>query len=429
MNLSDGEKIEKILSDLKFQKTDSEKEADVIIVVSCSIRQVVIDKILRRAKNWQRKRKAKLLTTIVTGCVVDADKEKMSGFFDYVLDIKEIEELKNILRSNISLSSVIPAKAGIQRTWIPGHPGLDPGPNDIEVDNYLNISSNHQSSFQAYVPIMTGCNNFCSYCVVPYVRGREKSRPAKEIINECKKLIEQGYKEIVLLGQNVNSYDGGKLNFPKLLSEIDKIKGDFWMRFLTSHPKDLSNELIDVMKNGRHITPYLHLAVQSGDNKILQAMNRKYKIERFVEIVQKARKAIPGIMISTDVIVGFPGETKKQFNNTLKLFKQVGFDMAYISKFCARKGTEAAKLKDNILDKEKENRKNIINEELKKSALEINRRYIGRKVKVLVDEFKNGKCSGKTDTFKTVVFTGDKKMIGKFIEVEIKRADTWALFG
>ncbi|MFA6919063.1 MAG: tRNA (N6-isopentenyl adenosine(37)-C2)-methylthiotransferase MiaB [Patescibacteria group bacterium] len=414
MNFSDGEKLEKILIDLGYKKSPDEDSADIIAVVACSIRKSAIDRVYGKAHIWKKRRRSGKLKTILAGCVLDYDKKKLSSLFDFVVDIKDLAQLKKILSGT---------KATTRRK------------------SYLSLPGEMNSNFQASVPIMTGCNNFCSYCVVPYTRGREKSRPAKAIVEECQKLIKKGYKEIFLLGQNVNSYQSGKYSFPQLLKKVDEIKAlpaeaslgakeeDFWLRFSTSHPKDLSDNLLAVMKNGKHITPYLHLAVQSGDDKILEAMNRKYTVKHFLEIIAKARKAMPEVMISTDVIVGFPGESKKQFENTIKLFKKAEFDMAYISEFSPRKGTVAGKLKDDVSKIEKSKRKEELNELLKKTALKHNQKYIGRTVKVLVEKFKSGQCLGKTDTYKTVVFFGDKKLVGEFVEVKINKVGSWVLYG
>lgn len=402
MNQSDGEKLEKILIDLGYSRSCDESSADMIAVVACSIRKSAIDRVYGKARIWKKRRGHGKLKTILSGCVLDHDRKKLAELFDFVVDIKDLWKLKEALSQD-----KVAAKD----------------------KDYLSLLGKKQSDFQAYVPIMTGCNNFCSYCVVPHTRGREKSRPASKVISECKDLIVHGYKEITLLGQNVNSYKSGKYDFPKLIKEIDEIEGDYWLRFLTSHPKDLSDSLIRVMRDGKHIAPYLHLAVQSGDDEILRAMNRKYSVEHFLKIVEKVRKVLSGIMLSTDIIVGFPGEGKRQFENTVKLFRKARFDMAYISEFSPRRGTAAAKLKDDVSKIEKSRRKEIVNELLRKIALQHNEKYIGRKVKVLVEKFHDGRCVGKTDTYKLVIFPGDKELVGKFVEIKIDKVESWRLYG
>ncbi|MFA4871975.1 MAG: tRNA (N6-isopentenyl adenosine(37)-C2)-methylthiotransferase MiaB [Patescibacteria group bacterium] len=401
MNKSDGERIDAVLSSLGYEKTSQESEADLIIVVACSVRQSAMDRIYGKARNWQKRRSRGDLITILTGCVLDKDKNKLNNKFDLILPVTEINKIPNKL-ANLKI---------------------------IEVADYFHLAPKYNSNFQAYVPIMTGCNNFCSYCVVPYVRGKEVSRPAQEIITECKNLIKRGYKEITLLGQNVNSYKNGKYDFPKLLKKIDDIPGDWWLRFITSHPKDLSADLIKIMAKGKHLTPYLHLPIQSGDKDILKAMNRQYTPAHYLRLINKVRKNIPDVMISTDIIVGFPGETKKQFLNTVKIFKKIKFDMAYIAKYSQRSGTTAAELKDNVPQLEKVRRWRELTEVLKKTALENNKRLMGKTVRVLVEQFKNNKCLGKTHTFKTVTFESNKNLIGKFVKVKINQVYSWGLYG
>lgn len=402
MNHSDGEKLETIFNDLGYIKTDSETSADLVAVVACSIRKSAVDRVYGKAHNWQLRRKQGTLKTILTGCVMESDKKKFGNLFDLLVGIKEINKL--------------PAMLLLDKKQTTG------------INDYLNLPSKHKSSFQAYIPIMTGCNNFCSYCVVPYVRGREISRLSKDIISECKSLVKNGYKEITLLGQNVNSYKSGRYDFISLLKQIDNIPGEWRLRFLTSHPKDLSKELIEIIKTGKHITPHLHLPLQSGDDDILKAMNRKYSAKKFLRIIALARKKVPEIMISTDIIVGFPGEIKKQFQNTLKVFKEVQFHMAYISEYSSRKNTKAAKLNDNVAPAEKTRRKETLNELLKKTALANNKKYIDREVRVLVENYKNGNCIGKTETYKIVTFKGDKNLVGKFFNVKINKVSSWGLF-
>lgn len=402
MNVSDGEKVEAILSDLGYLKTGDESEADLIVAVACSIKQSAIDRVYGKAHNWQKRRGQGKLFTILTGCVLGKDKKKLAEIFDLVLDVKDISQIPQKL-SSLKI---------------------------INISDYFNIKPKHNSNFQAYVPIMTGCNNFCTFCVVPYTRGHEVCKKAEEIIKECRDLIKSGYKEITLLGQNVNSYKSGSYDFSKLLSTIDKIKGDYWLRFLSSNPQDFSDDLIKVMSSGRHITPYLHFAIQSGDDDILKKMNRRHSVAHYLKIIEKARKAIPNLMVSTDIIVGFPSETKKQFNNSLKIAKLVGYDMIYIGKYSNRIGTAASKiLKDNVSKPEKVRREKELNKVLITTALKNNKKYLNKTVKVLVEGRNKGKYYGKTDTFKTVIFSGQNDLIGQFTEVEIDEVNSWVLFG
>ncbi len=305
MNKSDSERIASILKKQGSLPALKESEADLIVINCCSVRQSAVNRAYAKVNKYFKKKKI-----ILTGCVLKEDKNKL--------------------------------KDKVSEFW---HP-----------DYYFECLPIHQSKFQAFLPIMTGCNNFCSYCVVPHTRGREKSKPANEIIKEAKSLVKNGCKEIVLLGQNVNSYKDKNINFPKLLKKINDIKGNFELNFITSHPKDMSDELIETMVKSQKLVKEIHLPVQSGDNEILQKMNRHYTVAQYKNLIKKIRQKIPGIKISTDIIVGFPGETKKQFENTVKLCKEIKFNKAYVSKYSSRQGTLAFKLKDNIPPQEKKNR-------------------------------------------------------------------------
>ena len=304
MNKSDSERIAALLEKKGYRPVKDEKQADLIVINICSVRQSAIDRVYNKIQNLSQKNKK----IILTGCILEKDKEKLKKH-GKIIKFKDLFKMKPILK--------------------------------------------HQEGF---IPIMEGCNNFCSYCVVPYTRGREHYRNKKEIINEARNLIKKGYQQITLLGQNVNSYP----NFPQLLEEIANLSGNFKLTFLTSHPKDFSDKLIDVMANSEKIVRYLNLPVQSGDNKILKKMNRPYTIGQYKKLVKKIRKKIPDIKLSTDIIVGFPEETKKQFENSVKLFREIGFNMAYISKYSPRPGTASSKMKDNVPLEEKKRREKTL---------------------------------------------------------------------
>ncbi len=431
MNKSDSERIAAVLENTGYKPASDINKANLMVVNMCSVRQSAVDRVygliskFKKLKTLPADRQVK---TILTGCILKKDKSKLSKLFDLVLDIEYLAKWPKILDSK--------NKKAIS------------GKELIKAANYLKIQSKYSNKFSALVPIMTGCNNFCSYCVVPYTRGREISRPAEEVICEIKKLIKKGYKEIWLLGQNVNSYKGSfktkltnnsngrmncesttKLSFPQLLKKINDIPGNFWIRFTSSHPKDFSGDLINAMADCEKVTEYLNLPVQAGDNKILKQMNRPYTVAQYKKLVKKIRKKIPNIALSTDIIVGFPGETKKQFGNTVKLFKEIKYDMAYINKFSPRTGTKAAKLKDNILQKEKDERKKILNEILKQTALKNNKKYVGKIVEILVNKTKKGFLIGKTREYKTVKVESKKNLLGQFAKVKITDALPWGLKG
>jgi tRNA-2-methylthio-N6-dimethylallyladenosine synthase len=448
MNHSDSERITSVLEKIGYKKSPDINEADLIVVNMCSVRQSAVDRVyglldkfeklktknskltLRRAQgDGERSRTIK---TILTGCILKADRKKFADRFDLILDIKDLSKLPKILHTKYSI---------------------------LHAKDYLKIKPKHKNSFSAFVPIMTGCNNFCSYCVVPYTRGREISRSAKEILVEIKNLVKKrtnpirnaisnGAREIWLLGQNVNSYksrintnrNSRDINFAKLLKMVNEISGNFWIRFTSPHPKDFSDELINTMTKCQKVTEYLNLPVQSGDDEILKRMNRPYTIKKYKEIVRKIREKIPGTSLSTDIIVGFPEETKKQFENTVKLFEEIKYDMAYIAKYSPRSGTVAAKLKDNVSPDEKERRYKILTKILKETALGKNKKYIGKEVEVLVESRKsnveggNYTFFGKTRTYKTVKlqttnYKLQTNLFGQFVKVKIIDALPWGLRG
>jgi len=312
MNESDSERIAAALKKQGHKSTKDVSRANLLVINACSVRQSAIHRVYDLIHKFHKTKKI-----ILTGCLLEADKKKMVG---------KVAEI-----------------------W---HP-----------DRYFACSPLRENKTIAYVPIMTGCNNFCSYCVVPFTRGREKSRPAQDIIKEVKSLVKNGHREIMLLGQNVNSYSTKHItysNFPRLLRALCVIADDFKISLMTSHPKDMSDELIKTIKDCPKISRKIHLPVQSGDNKILRVMNRKYTVAHYKNLIKKIRRAIPEAKISTDVIVGFPGETKKQFQNTVKLFREICFSKAYVAKYSPRAGTAAAKLKDNIQPAEKKRRWRIL---------------------------------------------------------------------
>jgi len=400
-NQADAERAATVLEKIGYEKTSNFFEADLVLVFACSVRQSAIDRIVGLKTKFRQIKKLRPVITILSGCVLKTDNKKLSVVFDLIIPNTDLPKLPLLLKKKVKN--------------LP--------------DNYLKIHPSYQSAFQACVPIMTGCNNFCAYCVVPYTRGRETSRKAKDVLFECQDLIKRGYKEIILIGQNVNSYADGKYNFPKLLKAVDGIKEDYWLSFATSHPKDLSDNLLKTMSQGKHIMPYLHLPVQAGDDEILRRMNRRYTAKHYINLIKKARRLIPEINISTDVIVGFPGETKKQFLNTAKLFKTVKYDMAYLAQYSPRVGTAAAKFDDNVVKPEKKRREEALNDILRRTANERNQVFVGRNIKVLVESFKDGFCYGRTWHFKNIRFPSPVDYSGQFVIVKVISAYAWGLNG
>lgn len=423
MNEHDSEKISWLLENMKYIKADNKEKSDLIIYNTCLVRENAELKVygqLGALKNLKRKNPKLIIA--VCGCMMQTEKARnviLSKYkhVDIIFGTNNIHKLPQLINSYKQTGKTVV---------------------DIEEENQEiveNIESNRKYSFKAFVDIMYGCNNFCTYCIVPYTRGREKSRDPKDIIYEIKKLAQAGYKEITLLGQNVNSY-GKTLNysytFAQLLKDINKIKGIERIRFMTSHPKDLSDELIEVMAELDKVCEQLHLPVQSGSNRILKSMNRKYTREDYLQLINKIKKAIPNISISTDIIVGFPGETEEDFNETLDLVKQIKYDSAFTFLYSTRKGTIAAKMENQIPDTVKHERFQRLLDTLYPIFYEENLKYLNKTVEVLVEEVsKNNEdvLTGRTRTGKLIHFKGDENLIGKMVNVKIKTAKSFTLEG
>jgi tRNA-2-methylthio-N6-dimethylallyladenosine synthase len=395
MNQADSERLSFYLQSQGFKWTDNQFTANIVVLVTCGVRQSAEDRVYGLVNTIRSKNK--LAKIVITGC------------------LSTRADVKQRLAKQVDMWLELP-------------------------DDYLKIKAKYSSKFLAYVPIGNGCNNFCSYCVVPYARGREVYRSAQAIILEVKKLIKDGYKEINLIAQNVNSYKSTfknkPLDFPGLLEIINNLPGKFIIRFSSSHPKDMSQKLIEDLGKLDKVAEHLHLAVQSGDNAILKKMNRRYTASHYQKLIKLARTAVARhkelpLAVTTDVIVGYPGETAKQFANSLKLFKAVKFDMAYIAEYSPRYGTAAAKLPDNISRAEKTKRATAINEVLKKTALANNLWYQNKTVEVLVDDlWKSGIYIGQTRTAKKVkIFGAPRNIIGQFVMVKIKKVKDFGLEG
>jgi tRNA-2-methylthio-N6-dimethylallyladenosine synthase len=395
-NVSDSERIAATLENIGYIK--NEENPDIAIVNFCSIRQSAVDKSLSKLK----KLKSSKVKTIATGCILERDRKIISKNSDLILDINDLPKWPKIIQNKKVLKS----------------------------KNYFSINPKRDSFFSALILAMTGCNNFCTYCAVPYTKGREYYRPAKNLLKECSDAINDGFKELWILGQNVNSYKDNEIDFSDLISMVDKIKGDFWIRFLSSHPKDFNQKLIDTIKNSKKITEYINLPVQSGDGEILKKMNRPYTISEYKKTAIKIRKEIPGAFLSTDIIVGFPGETNKNFKKTVDLFSLLKFDMAYISKYSPRPGTQSYKIKETVSFLEKKKRKDFLEKRLRKIITEKNLKLEGSFLDVLVERKDNkGFLYGKTRNYKTVKFLGPEKIIGNFVKIKIEKGLTWGLKG
>ena len=409
MNKSDSERISAVFEHLNCSAVDSIEEADYVVVNACSVRQKGIDRIwglVDKVRRIARKNRPKV---ILTGCLLLGDKKKFKESVDFVFNINNLPELEKYVSKQIVYTS----------------------------ENYFDVLPKTSSSYFGFIPIMTGCNNFCSYCAVPYVRGREMSRTVEEILVEIRKLVEQGCQAIELLGQNVNSYlptdqksfskkNPYHHNFAKLLWEVNQIKGIERVHFSSSHPKDMNDEAIDALKLPKQVN-YLHLALQSGDDGVLEKMNRKYTIADFEKIIKKVRKVRPNIALGTDIIVGFPGETEKQFENTLKFYKKMRFDISYHARYSERVGTAAAKLEDNVTREEKKKRWRRLQTLMEKITLEKNQIYLNKEISVLIDVCTKDYCEGNSLEMKRTRIYHGKHQPGGIVKAKVTKAMTWLL--
>ena len=407
------------LQKIGYTLTEDLETADLILFNTCCVRGTAEEKIYGKIGEIKKyKRQNPALIVGVVGCLAQKDGEnlvKHAPHIDFVLGTGRRGELASVVENFESKRRQVVDISNVS--------GM------IDDENILPIRA---GSVSAFVPIMYGCNNFCTYCIVPHVRGRERSRLPEEIISEVTETVNAGFKEITLLGQNVNSYNGGGKTFPQLLREVDKIENLKRLRFMTSHPKDLSDDLISAMAGGKNICEHIHLPVQYGSNKILQKMNRVYTVEKYLELVKKIRAAIPNISLTTDLIVGFPGETDETFNETLEFLQEVQFDMAFTFIYSKRTGTPAATFENQVDEKLKHSRLEKLMELQNKISLEKNLPYNGKIVEVLVEgASKTDKniFTGRTRQNKLVLFEHGAEKVGDIVNVKINQVQTWLFKG
>lgn len=422
LNVSDGEKIKGILKELGFSFTDSYEAADLILFNTCAVRESAEDRvygILGSIKQY----KSKNPNLIIGLCGCMASEEKTVGkvkahypYVDLVFGTAAMNRLPHLLLEHYEGKKLA-----------------------YDTAEYANFAEGHtqirESAWKASVPIMFGCNNFCTYCIVPYVRGRERSRKPEAILEEVTQLVEQGYKEIILLGQNVNSYgkdleDG--ISFAELLRRINAIPGEFVIRFLSSHPKDATTELLDTILTCEKVGKHLHLPVQCGSNRILKEMNRRYTVEQYLEIVHYLRQKDPDFSLTSDLIIGFPNESEEDFQGTLNLLRTVQYDNVYTFIYSKRSGTKAADMPDVTSDQEKRERMERLLALQREIASEHYKRYLGRTLRVLVEGPSKkgaGWLIGKDRAYIIVEFEGPENCIGQFVDVRITGTKNWAVSG
>ena len=420
MNEHDSEVIDGLLTERGFSSVKERKDASIVIINTCSVRDNA-DKRFFGTLGQLKKRKESDPSFIVCVCgcmmqqqrVVDTIKAKYP-WVDVIFGTNSIHHIPELIE-----------KVAIEKEKV-----VDIIENTEEIVEGL--PAKRLFDHKALVNIMFGCNNFCTYCIVPYTRGREKSREPEAIVDEVKGLVADGVKEIMLLGQNVNSYDGNGTSFAELLKMLNDVDGLERIRFMTSNPKDLSDELIEAFAVCDKLCRNLHLPIQSGSNRVLKRMNRKYTREDYLKLIEKLRKTVPDITLSTDIIVGFPGETNEDFEETLSIVKEVEYDSAFTFIYSIRKGTPAEKFEDQIEESEKHRRFDLLVSAVNEISEKKNKAYQDRVEKVLVDGVsKNDKSTltGRTDGFKLVNFAGKKELIGSLVDVKITDAKTFSLFG
>lgn len=429
MNQSDSERIRSVIEGMGYEMTENEDEASLIGVVACSVRQKAIDKVYSKIRKWNDWKNTKPLITFVSGCILPADEEKFLKLFDLVFRMNELPDLPDMLH-----------QCGISTEFSAQHPLNDLHREDERTD-FWQVDPTYSSDFDAFVPIQNGCDKFCSYCAVPYTRGREVSRASADILAEVQRLVDKGVKAITLLGQNVNSYgldkEGEEISFAELLRKIGELGNasgkEFWVYFTSPHPRDMTRDVIEAIADYDCLAKQIHLPVQSGDEKLLRRMNRNHSIEAYMDIVRDIRELLPTATIFTDIIVGFSGETDEQLENSAQLMEEVGFNMAYIAKYSPRVGARSARWEDDITPQQKSERLARLSDILKKKSRIHNESMVGKSYKVLVervDPRQEGALQARTEGKLPVRITdASSDLVGTFQQVEITSASDLSLTG
>ena len=444
MNKSDTERILGMLSHFGYEETTEPKEADLLMVNTCSIRQLSADKAYSLVGVWgkwkQEERQKELqskpfknIKIAFCGCVAQQDKEKLLKRFPYVdlvFGTNNVYELPELIK-RINEGERVCAANETPKKFTDG-------------EQEAKYEIKRAKSLNAWIPIMEGCNNFCTYCIVPFTRGRERSRKPAEILEEAKKAIQEGFKEITLLGQNVDSYgktldkdkdyDGREVTLANLLRDLNKIEGKFRIRFVTSYPTDITDDLIQAVKECDKVCEFFHIPMQSGNSKVLKEMNRRYNREEYGVIVKKIRNTFENVAITSDFIAGFPGETEEEFLDTLSAIDEFELDYSNTAAYSPRIKTKAAKWTDKFIDEEtKFERLARLNEKNREACLKSNKKCIGKTFEILVESFEDKDCkiilAGRARNNKIVHFEGNKNLVGEFVNVKITDASTWHLRG
>lgn len=420
LNENDSEKISGMLEKMGYSKTEDIKKADIVVFNTCCVRENAEDKLFGKIGEMKKQKEEKGTIIAIGGCMMQEEHivEKLNKSYPFVDIIfgthtmhKLSKDVYHILEKRAKIQDVI----------------------TIDGEIYEGIPIKRNDKTKASVTIMYGCNNFCTYCIVPYVRGRERSRTPNDILKEIKELANEGYKEITLLGQNVNSYDGGNgYKFSNLLRDVNKIEGIEKIRFVSPHPKDFKEDVIDAIKDCEKVSKIIHLPLQSGSSNILKKMNRRYTKEQYLSLVKRMKEKIQNVVFSTDIIVGFPEETEEDFEDTLDVVRKVNFEQVFMFIYSRRVGTPADKMENQIPEEIKHERFNRLKELVESMIEENNKKYIGTIQSVLVEgKSKNNPnmLTGRTDSNKVVVFEGKEDLINTVVDLKIVSEHMWYLKG
>ncbi len=420
MNVNESAKIKKILENLGYELTDNIEETDIAFLNTCTVREGAATQIYGKLGEIKRVREERGTKIVVTGCFAQEQGQELIKKFNYI----------DIVMGNQNIGRIPEAIEDIENRSAK-HVVM----TDYEDELPPRIDADFESKKTASIAITYGCNNFCTYCIVPYVRGRERSVPMAELIEEAKELVKKGYKEIILLGQNVNSYGKGlseNETFANLLQNICDIEGDFIIRFVSPHPRDFTDDVIDVIAKNPKIARCLHLPLQSGSTRVLKLMNRGYSKEQYIALAEKLKARIPGVSLTADIIVGFPQETEEDFQDTLDVVEKVGFETSFMFMYSIRQGTKAAVMDGQIDDEVKKDRLHRLMSLQNSISKKLSMEYEGKVERVLVEgpSRKNKEMlSSRTSTNKIVLFKGDASLEGQFLNVKINECRTWTLYG
>jgi tRNA-2-methylthio-N6-dimethylallyladenosine synthase len=398
----------------------------LIGILACSVRQKAIDKVYSRIHKWNKWKNNKNLITFISGCILPSDHEKFLKLFDITFQMKDLPKLPELI-SQYGVTTPTHLKTGID-------------PHNENIEQFWDVKPSYKSEFEAFIPIQNGCDKFCTFCAVPYTRGREVSRPSKDIIAELALLVAQGFKTITLLGQNVNSYGldkkGEEISFAQLLREIgefgNRSSKDFWVYFTSPHPRDMNDEIIEVISEYKALGKQIHLPMQSGDDKVLMRMNRKHNLEKYRSIIHTIKRLIPEATLFTDIIVGFTGETEEQFDNTRKAMEEFEFNMSYTAIYSPRPGATSHRWVDDIPLDEKKRRLHALTEQLRKYTAPYNKKMVGKTVRVLVrnEDRKEGHLTSHTEGKLIIRFASENKdLIGQFVDMKITAASDFSMEG